>query len=525
VSPVALAPATASFDYYPDGLFHVWLVTSIARQLTIAPTQLHDVNMFYPEENSLRHADSAIFPGAVAVPAWLLTGDPQITHNVAWLLGFLLSGLGMYALIRSLTRDRFAALLAAVLFAFNPHVATRYPHIMATYLVWLAVACLALERMRSDDSWCWPVLLGLAVVGSATTSGYQGAMVVILVGTLWLARAPEILAAPARFLSRAALSVAVAALAGWPLLAPWISGAGFSSPSSFANPASYLATTSAIHRFWSPRFYELGGRAAFFPGVVAVGLAAYGLWHELRCDRRRRATVAGYAAVGLVGFLLSLDLPILALVGTVFPPAAGLRAASRYGVLYLTGLTVLAGLGMAALRRRHAGRRGQIVALGLIVAMSVELYAPPRVEPRRAVPDVYERIARMPDTTVLLEIPLHSRAPHFGTNAPYVWASTKHWFSLVNGYGSSRPADYQERASRLRRFPDRTSLDLLDELGVTAVLVHPDQLPATGEEVLARLREHRRFRLVPGDAAGGYLFRFRPRKPRARVDLAPEPDE
>lgn len=524
VWPVALAPATASFDYNDDGLFHVWLVTSIVRQLTTAPMRLHDVNIYYPEENSLRYADSTIFPAAVAVPAWLLSGDPQLTHNVAWLLGFLLTGLGMYALVRSLTSDRFAALLAAVLFAFNPHVATRYPHIMATHLVWLAVACLALERMRSNDAWRWPVLLGLAVVGSGATSGYQGVLVVILVGTLWLARAPEIIAAPARFLSRASVAIAAAAAAGWPLLAPWMTNDGTQPVQSYANLASYVATTSHIHWFWSRWLFELGAGVTFFPGFVAVGLAAYGLWCECRHDRRRRETVIGYAALCLVGLLMSLELPLFDLLKIVFPPAGAMREVGRFGVLYLTGLAVMAGLGMAAVRRWYPGLRGELIAIGMIAVVSVELYTPPRVVPRRVPPAVYERVARLPETTVLLEIPFYPNGPYFARNAQYVWASMRHWYPLVNGYGSVLPAGYRERASRLRRFPDNRSLRLLDELAVTAVLVHADQMPAaTADAMLAALQEHRRFRLLRNDGEGRYLFRYRPRAARPR--LAPGASE
>jgi uncharacterized protein (DUF697 family) len=111
-----------------------------------------------------------------------------------------------------------------------------------------------------------------------------------------------------------------------------------------ATPKGYLAASGRLHSStWSGRFLR-NPVDTFFPGVVAILLGAVALWHTRRTDAlSSRATML--IALGVTGFVLSLGVrtPIYGWLFAVFPPMQGLRAAARFGNLFLLTVAILAG--------------------------------------------------------------------------------------------------------------------------------------------------------------------------------------
>jgi hypothetical protein len=54
----------------------------------------------------------------------------------------------------------------------------------------------------------------------------------------------------------------------------------------------------------------------------------------------------------------------------------------------------------------------------------------------------------------------------------YMYFSTVHWQSLVNGYSGYQPPDYAPTVDYMETFPDDESMSRLRELHVRYVLVH-----------------------------------------------------
>jgi hypothetical protein len=137
------------------------------------------------------------------------------------------------------------------------------------------------------------------------------------------------------------------------------------------------------------------------------------------------------------------------------PGYDGVRVPARFATIVTLGLAALAALGAAALDRR--GRRALVVLAGaLIVVEAVAIPIPmnenstsygqaglaplpPRVETGGAVPPVYRFIARLPDDSVIIELPLGE--PAFDIR--YMFYSTGHWKRLVNGYSGGAPLAYE----------------------------------------------------------------------------------
>ena len=105
----------------------------------------------------------------------------------------------------------------------------------------------------------------------------------------------------------------------------------------------YLTTAGRFHYWaWSHRFYELG-RDALFPGITGLGLGIVAL--GIRNTNRTHVRV--FVVISLVGLILSFGpaTPLYGWLSTVVPPLQSIRAASRFGYLFLLAVAALAGLG------------------------------------------------------------------------------------------------------------------------------------------------------------------------------------
>jgi hypothetical protein len=135
------------------------------------------------------------------------------------------------------------------------------------------------------------------------------------------------------------------------------------------------------------------------------------------------------------------------------PGFDGVRAPPRFAMILTLALSVLGGLGVAALTRaRHslavaALTATALLAEGLAVPIPINQnaidYRRPGLAPLPGsvaeVPPVYGFVATLPPATPIVELPLGE--PAFDVR--YMLYSTTHWQPLVNGYSGGAPADYE----------------------------------------------------------------------------------
>jgi len=84
-------------------------------------------------------------------------------------------------------------------------------------------------------------------------------------------------------------------------------------------------------------------------------------------------------------------------------------------------------------------------------------------------------------TAVLFEFPTSAL-----DDAAYMYYSTFHWQTLVNGYSGFSPPSYRQLAAAMETFPDEASIGAIKAHGTRYLVIH-------GE----RLDRHRYRRLVP----------------------------
>lgn len=267
-----------------------------------------------------------------------------------------------------------------------------------------------------------------------------------------------------------------------------------------ANGPAYLATPARVHEWWARDVYaSQAPRDSLFPGVLAVSLALVGVvaWPGALRDARVQIGLG----LALVGLILSFGpvTPIYRAFYATVPFASGVRAASRFGVLWLTGLALLAGLGVAATGRRWP-RTALATGLLALVGVNAEAFRGP--VPLVATPPIspiYERLAALPDG-VVAEMPFWWDPIDVANNADYMIGSTRHWKPLLNGYSGFIPASYRQRADLLWYFPFREACyDELVRAGVRYVVLHLETYGSQRAQALELIQASGRLRQLARD--------------------------
>jgi hypothetical protein len=143
-----------------DGRWSMWVVSWVAHALTTNPLTLYDANIFYPHRYTLAFSEANIGGGVLAIPAWVITGNPYTTHNVVFLIAFVLACTGGYYLTRYLSGSRYAAAIAGVLFGFCPFIFARTAHVQLLFIGLMPFCLLAFHRLVDRQTVLRAVSLG-----------------------------------------------------------------------------------------------------------------------------------------------------------------------------------------------------------------------------------------------------------------------------------------------------------------------------------------------------------------------------
>jgi hypothetical protein len=159
------------------------------------------------------------------------------------------------------------------------------------------------------------------------------------------------------------------------------------------------------------------------------------------------------------------------------PGFSFIRISTRFVVLLLLAIAALAALGVESLTARLTLRLRLFAASIVMMLLIAEFAAIPlNVIPYRFDPPLLDQwVARQPKPFVVAELPLFEPDPRYHT--AYMLHSTLHWQKTVHGYSGWLPATHGALYEELRNFPDAQSLEHLEQLGVTYVIVHSEWFP------------------------------------------------
>jgi hypothetical protein len=487
-------------DHY-DALLSVWRLAWVAYALREQPWQLFDANIFWPERAAIAYTDAMLLPGLVGAPLAWAGVAPVPAHNVLLLSSYVASGVAMYVLVRELTGSRAGAWFGGLVFAFIPYRLGHYNQLELMSSWPIPLAFWALHRLVVTGRKRHGAWLGAFVVAQALSSVYY---LVFLVTALSLL-APLIIIGrrdPPRLWSSVSGLMMAGVLAA-ALVLPY--GAVYRQTSAivglrseqemrdFSATWGSYASTAPQNWLYGRRLPAVSSEMYLFPGIAALVAAVIGLWPPL--DRTRVA----YGVLLIVAVDLSLGAYGLGYT-TLFRNVSlyrGLRVPARMFVIASAALGVLGGFGVARLGTLVRARAARIAAATLLPAVFViESVSPPDLQPVDRIPRIYRWLARQPPS-VVLEWPLPRASGLGGTHDPiFMYYSTRHWQTLLNGYGGFWPPSYILLLETMPAFPSRRTVDLLHERSVDFVILHKKFDPVRYGRLQRALIDHEEFTLI-----------------------------
>ncbi len=485
--------------------------------------------IYYPTGVDLHFHTLNPFNGLWTLPIQLDAGL-MVAYNAVVLLSFVLGGYGAFLLALYAIRKAGlngsgavpAAFLGGVVYTFSPfHFAHLLGHMQVFSLEWLPFYALALwqtvDAAASSRRWARRGVLAavfLTLIGLCNWYYLLYSAILTAILFLWMLFRRRMSAA---VLGSFALATGGALVLLSPILLPMIRqalGYHFMVP----NPAQSRTFSADLLAFFTPNeFHPLWGRAVrwwtesrytaslsehlVFAGYVPLALAALAtvrLW--------TKSTVRLWAISLATFFVLALG-PVLHVAGRTrllpggheiplpyalfyrLPFVRISRSVSRFDVMVMLSLAVLAALGVAFLLRKARGRWMWLLAGAAIVLTLFEFFPAPYPFSPPDTPAWYHTLAAEPGDFAILNLPISFDRPG------YLLYQTVHGKRLTVAYISREdPRTLVERAPVLQEFrhlgPDVLSHghDVVEEapsvlryLGVRYVVLDGYKMPA-GEE-------------------------------------------
>src|SRR5262245_26112138 len=366
--PLSVRPTDHVMSASPDTNLFMWTLAWDVHAFTSQPLRIFDANIYYPLRLTLAYSENLIGSAIAAAPILWLAGNPVLALNLVSLLSAALSGLGAYVLGRQVGMGAGGAVVCGIVYAFSPPRFLRLDQLHLATIQWVPFGLAALHAYFDGKQARALRLAAVFFSLQALSSGHG--VVFLLLAMLALVAFRLALGEPIAFTRRVRdLGVTGAAALAPALLAfvPYVivqreAGLRRTLENWTVSASSYLASPSHVHQ-WLLSFVP-GARinetadAYLFPGFLPIVLAGAAISAAARAapDERRenRRAVLFYALLTLFSVWLTLGPPV-GLWPLVYwlPGLNFIRVPSRFMLLAILGLAVLAGFGVEPRKHRH----------------------------------------------------------------------------------------------------------------------------------------------------------------------------
>ena len=426
-----------------------------------------DGNFYYLTPGALFFGDLLLGSLPLYVVAASVLG-PDGGFNIVYLSLFVFNGAAMYMLLLRITSNRWASLLGGVIFAFAPvqqFYISNYQMLMSWWtplMLWFLLG--ALER-RPTRNFAGATLVLLLQFATSIYWGFFALwtfLLFMLVALVW-----------GRFRGGRARALRSLAMGGLPVAVVFLSiGLGYLrfyldwKSSRSIDHVVYLSATlpnyfeAAYGREWLRAWKSIDFavlRPYLISGVSGLVFAGAGVASAVTRSRRR-PIIAVAALVTLTAFLFSLG-PVFKWHGEPtdvslpyqfaydhLPGLQSLRAVERWVLASHFGLSVLAGIGSAALWHllRRFGAWRVLLAVGVAAAVALD-FGRPSV-PQREYPQeielkrVFRTLSRDPAIVVPMVDNLEIKSNYMS------WSAESSALPLLNGYNGWVPPTQEHLA-------------------------------------------------------------------------------
>lgn len=127
-----------------DPLFNSWVLKWTGGQVLSflsgdfsALGQFWHGNIFHPEPLTVAYSEHLVPQMVQALPVLAATDNVVLAYNLLFLSTFVLSGLGVFLLVRTLTGNATAAFIAGLAFAFAPYRLAQFSHLQVLSSQWM----------------------------------------------------------------------------------------------------------------------------------------------------------------------------------------------------------------------------------------------------------------------------------------------------------------------------------------------------------------------------------------------------
>lgn len=384
-----------------QALWALWMMTNALLDTGRVP--LSTDLIFYPLGVDIWYAPATLPVVLPALPLVKMAGI-VFAYNAMIVGSLALAGYAAFLLVRRLTGDSIGAFVGGLVFAFCPYqMAHALEHVfllVTAPLLPLYILCLlrVLDEGRRASVVGAAVVLAVVTIANIYYAVFLALFTALLVGHRWRTAGGRVgrRALVRRF---GALIAAVVVLTAPFILfvAPRIARdtqpkPAFSDVNLWNADVLAFVTPSSDHPWWGAPFAPLYARFTgnYFEQTVYLGYVALALAIAAVAWRRQArfwalvAVVFGVLALGPllhVGGAWSFDVggvpvtvPLPAMVFHFLPGVSALRVFSRFSVIVMLALAVLAGYAMAALRERLEAVRPRprlVRTIGVAIGLAV----------------------------------------------------------------------------------------------------------------------------------------------------------
>lgn len=504
-----------------------WVWSWELHALITDPLNFFQANIFAPFNNTLVFTETMIGTALFAWPILLLShNNAALAYNLVVLITFAISGLGMYLLTFYLTKNKWASLLAALVYTFAPFKLIHgISHLHITGM-WLPYVFLYAHKFFEKQTWKNVLLLTLFII-LVFLEGFHYFIflpIVIIVFTV-----TYLLTKQFEFnrdnIKKIVLSLLVCAIITMPIIMPYLQVRKEYDQTRLIKEIE-VYSPDLIDYFISPVFYKYfyptrsHTEMAVCPGLMSMILfllSIYILKHNLFSNEKKYFLI--YSITALIAFLISFGFYIqftsadqtgmlgpFALFYYFMPGFDGIRAAGRYSIFVLLTISIFIGWGASIWHIRITSVFKKILLYFLIITFLFLEFAfvpPVSYSANKIVSGNTELtcwMANQSDDKIFLHLPMAVDIDSFiNYDISYVYNSRDHFKKIVNGYSGYSSPGYLELAKKLLSFEPDKDIDMIKKFKVNYIIFHFDSYrnpEKIKNEVIGATRDNNHFKYI-----------------------------